>query len=263
MATTGFVDGDTIIVASWLNDVDALVYDIFNGPDLLSLNAKGDVLASNGTTLQLVNVGSNNQVLTADSAQDAGVKWAASASGDVVDDTTPQLGGFLAANQKFISFSQGAAVDSVAGDTNIWSAFDGNTVHITGTDAITDFGTPKQAGDHMWVIFDGAASVVDSPTITVAGNTNFQAAANDLALVYALTTSTFLFMPFPNSGSSPVAASGGKEDAGANIVGVENHITTAGSFTVTDGKNLVTGGPFTIASSHTVTVGAGETWTVV
>ena len=91
MATTSFTDGSTVIVASWLNDVDALVYDIFNGPDLLSLNAKGDVLASNGTTLQLVNVGSNNQVLTADSAQDAGVKWAA-AGGDVVDDTTPQLG---------------------------------------------------------------------------------------------------------------------------------------------------------------------------
>jgi len=40
-------------------------------------------------------------------------------------------------------------------------------------------------------------------------------------------------------------------------------ITTAGSFTVTDTKNLVTGGPFTIASGHTVTVGSGETWTVV
>jgi hypothetical protein len=124
----------------------------------------------------------------------------------VVADTTPQLGGFLDANSKFISHSQGAAIASVAGDTNIWVNFDGNTVHITGTNAITDFGTPKSAGDSMWVIFDAAASVVDSATITVAGNTNYQAAANDLALVYALTTSTFLFMPFPNSGGSPVAS---------------------------------------------------------
>jgi len=124
----------------------------------------------------------------------------------VVADTTPQLGGFLDANSKFISHSQGAAIASVAGDTDIWANFDGNTVHITGTNAITDFGTPKSAGDSMWVIFDAAASVVDSATITVAGNTNYQAAANDLALVYALSTSTFLFMPFPNSGDSPVAA---------------------------------------------------------
>ena len=47
------------------------------------------------------------------------------------------------------------------------------------------------------------------------------------------------------------------------IVGTENAITTAGSFTVTNGKNLVTGGPFTIASGHTVTVGSGATWVVV
>ena len=259
MATTAFTDGSTVIVASWLNEVDALVHDVFNG---LSTSTKGDVLASDGTNIVKVAIGSNDQVLTAASGEDAGVKWAA-AGGDVVDDTTPQLGGFLDANSKFISLSQGAAIASVAGDTDIWAGVDGNTIHITGTNAITDFGTPKNAGDHMWLIFDAAASVVDSGTITVAGNTNYQAAANDLALVYALTTSTFLFMPFPNSGGSPVAASGGLEDAGGNVVGMENIRTTAGNFTVTDGSNLVTGGPFTIASSHTVTVGAGETWTVV
>ncbi len=117
---------------------------------------------------------------------------------DVVADTTPQLGGFLDSNNKFISNDQGANIASVAGDTDIWANFDGNTVHITGTNAITDFGTPKVAGDSMWVIFDGAASVVDSATITCVGNVNFQAAANDMALVYALSASTFLFIPFPN-----------------------------------------------------------------
>jgi hypothetical protein len=127
---------------------------------------------------------------------------AGSGLADIVDDTTPQLGGFLDTNSNFASFSQGANIASVAGDTDIWANFDGNTVHITGTNAITDFGTPKQAGDFMWVIFDGAASVVDSATITVVSNANFQAAANDMALVYALTTSTFLFIPFPNTAAS-------------------------------------------------------------
>ena len=120
---------------------------------------------------------------------------------NVVEDLTPQLGGFLDTNSKFISLSEGAAVASVAGDTDVWANFDGNTVHITGTNAITDFGTPKQAGDHLWVIFDDAASVVDSATITVDGNANFQAAAGDFGLVYAITTSTFYFKPFPNSGA--------------------------------------------------------------
>jgi hypothetical protein len=158
----------------------------------------------------------------------------------VVDDTTPQLGGFLDANSKFISHSQGANIASVAGDTNIWTNFDGNTVHITGTNAITDFGTPKSAGDSMWVIFDAAASVVDSATITVAGNTNYQAAANDLALVYALTTSTFLFTPFPNSGSSPVAVASGAITQNA-IAGLILSKSGADTLTIAAGSARDTG----------------------
>ena len=155
--------------------------------------------------------------------------------GGIVTDTTPQLGGFLDTNSKFISHAQGTAIASVAGDTDIWANFDGNTVHITGTNAITDFGTPKSAGDSMWVIFDAAASVVDSATITVAGNTNYQAAANDLALVYALTTSTFLFMPFPNSGSSPV-----NPTATTSVTGVAELATTAETVTGTDTGRVIT-----------------------
>jgi len=157
----------------------------------------------------------------------------------VLGDTTPQLGGFLDTNDKFISHSQGANIASVAGDTNIWANFDGNTVHITGTNAITDFGTPKQAGDSIWVVFDGAASVVDSATITVAGNTNYQAATNDLALVYALSTSTFLFTPFPNSGASPVASGGGATAAEATNIMINSfNIAAAGGFAY---QNMVDG----------------------
>ena len=268
MATTSFTDGSTVIVASWLNEVDALVHDIFNG---LSTSTKGDVLASDGTNIVKVAIGSNDQVLTADSAQTAGVKWAAAASGAVVDDETPQLGGFLDANQKFISLSQGNAVASQAGDTNIWTNFDGNTVHITGTAAMTDFGTPKQAGDHMWLVFDAAASVVDGTPITVAGNTNYQAAANDLALVYALTTSTFLFMPFPNSGSSPVAAAGGGGWLGesgsplgtsADIIRV-NEQTLNNSVAIVATDNASATGPLTVASGITLTVSSGATFVVI
>ena len=190
---------------------------------------------------------------------------------DVVDDSTPQLGGFLDANSKFISHAQGAAIASVAGDTNIWTNFDGNTVHITGTNAITDFGTPKSAGDSMWVIFDAAASVVDSATITVAGNTNYQAAANDLALVYALTTSTFLFMPFPNSGASPVSSAGGGGWLGesgsplgtsADIIRV-NEQTLNNSVSVVGTDNGSATGPLTIASGVTLTISSGATLAII
>ena len=204
-------------------------------------------------------------------ASQQSIKAYVDANTDLVNDTTPQLGGFLDANSKFISHSQGAAIASVAGDTNIWVNFDGNTVHITGTNAITDFGTPKSAGDSMWVIFDAAASVVDSATITVAGNTNYQAAANDLALVYALTTSTFLFMPFPNSGASPVAAAGGGGWLGesgsplgtsADIIRV-NEQTLNNSVTVAATDNGSCTGPLTIASGVTLTITSGGTLTLI
>jgi hypothetical protein len=185
---------------------------------------------------------------------------------NVVEDTTPQLGGFLDTNDKFVSFSQGANVASVAGDTNIWTAFDGNTVHITGTNAITDFGTPKQAGDSMWLVFDAAASVVDSATITVAGNTNFQAAANDLALVYALSTSTFLFIPFKNDGTATVAGAGGGPSLGSDSVIRCNKDDIGENITFVAGGLLENGmsvGPITINSSYTVTIASGCRWVII
>ena len=54
----------------------------------------------------------------------------------------------------------------------------------------------------MWVIFDDALDINDSATITVDGNANFTTAANDMGLVYAETTTTFLFKPFPNAPAS-------------------------------------------------------------
>ncbi len=123
----------------------------------------------------------------------------------------------LDTNSFSIDFSQGANIASVAGDTDIWANSDGNTVHITGSEIITDFGTPPRAGAFMWVIFDGAASVVDSATITVDGNATFQAAANDLGLVYALTTSTFLFKPFPNTYNSAIPPQAEAEAGTATI----------------------------------------------
>jgi len=259
MATTTFTDNSTVIVASWLNDVDALVYDIFNGPDTFALHAKGDVLASNGSTIQLVNVGSNNQVLTADSSEDAGVKWAAAASGDVVDDTTPQLGGPLDPNGKFIGMDKGEDVPS--GTPTIGT--DGDYFDVSGTSTISAF---TVAGNrHFFCQFDGALQLTHNSTdLDLPGEANITTAAGDVAEFFSTGTNDVQCVNYTKAdGTAVVGASGGLKDAGGNVVGVENAVTTAGSFTVTNGFNLVTGGPFTIASGHTATVGSGETWTIV
>jgi hypothetical protein len=70
-----------------------------------TFTTKGDIVAATASaTLARIGVGTNGQVLTADSAQDAGVKWAATGTGDfLANGTVPmtgnlQLAGYQATN---------------------------------------------------------------------------------------------------------------------------------------------------------------------
>jgi hypothetical protein len=53
----------------------------YNDPDMDALTSKGDLLVYDGSDYVRVPVGTNDDVLTADSAQSAGVKWAAGGGG--------------------------------------------------------------------------------------------------------------------------------------------------------------------------------------
>ena len=59
------------------------------------------------------------------------------------------------------------------------------------------------------------------------------------------------------------AAGGGAVGSGTNEIFWENDQTITGDYSITNGKNAGSFGPITIQSGVTVTVGAGETWTVV
>ena len=59
------------------------------------------------------------------------------------------------------------------------------------------------------------------------------------------------------------AAGGGAVGGGSNEIFWENDQTITSNYTITNGKNAGSFGPITIASGVTVTVGSGETWTVV
>ena len=175
MATTSFVDGDTIIVASWLNDVDALVYDIFNG---LSTTTKGDVLASDGLTYLPVAVGTNDHVLTADSSEATGVKWAAASAGlsNVVEDTSPQLGGTLDPNGKTIGRDKGS--DMASGSPTVPT--DGDYFDVTGTTTISAF--VVDANRHFFLQFDGALQLTHNSTdLDLPSEANITTAAGDVA----------------------------------------------------------------------------------
>ena len=59
------------------------------------------------------------------------------------------------------------------------------------------------------------------------------------------------------------AAGGGAVGNGTDEIFWENDQTITGDYTITNNKNAGSFGPVTIQSGVTVTVGAGETWTVV
>lgn len=97
---------------------------------LSPITTKGDLISSDGTNNVRLPVGSNGQVLQADSTQTAGVKWAASTSGipNVQADPSPTLGGplNLAAYNVLVNSSQfitGAAGAFALTDTTANATF--------------------------------------------------------------------------------------------------------------------------------------------
>jgi hypothetical protein len=116
------LDANGHVDASCINDADINLDNItegstnkfFTSTDETTLaealqkstaTTKGDLLvATASATISRLGVGTNNYVLTADSAETSGIKWAAlpSSMSDLVDDTTPELGGNLDINEKSI-----------------------------------------------------------------------------------------------------------------------------------------------------------------
>tara|TARA_R100001510_G_scaffold25473_1_gene22357 strand:+ start:61 stop:852 length:792 start_codon:yes stop_codon:yes gene_type:complete len=65
------------------------------------------------------------------------------------------------------------------------------------------------------------------------------------------------------SGTLSWGAAGGAEGNGTNEIFWENDQTVTGDYQITNNKNAGSFGPITIGNGVTVTVNAGETWTVV
>ncbi len=120
---------------------------------------------------------------------------------NIVEDTTPQLGGPLDTNSKAINESEGAAVAS-ATTTNIYGGNDGNTLHITGTTTIVDFTDASSVGQWRRIIFDGALTLTHGSGITLPGGANITTAAGDYAYVYADAVDAFTVAPYVRADGS-------------------------------------------------------------
>ena len=112
--------------------------------DVTPTTIKGDVMVENGSNVIRLPIGTNDQVLTADSAEASGVKWAASASGFADPMTT-----------------RGDVIikDASNNTTRLGIGTNGQVLKSDGTDIA--WGTPAGGGDMTAAVYD--------PT-TVAGD---------------------------------------------------------------------------------------------
>jgi hypothetical protein len=129
-------------------------------------------------------------------------------------------------------------------------------------------GIPEQLGN-------GARIVVNTDA-TSNPNMSFQmGSATTAGVAYATTermklqstgltvTGTVTATSYAGDGSSLTGIAAGAGGGGNDEIFWENGQNVTTSYTITNGKNAMSAGPITINSGVTVTVGAGETWTVI
>jgi len=217
-----------------------------------------------------------------------GSSWEAISPGitDVVSDTTPQLGGNLDVNgNSIVSVSNGnisitpngsgkVILDGLSHPTSDGSAGQflktdggGNLSFATVTTDLSGDTTP-QLGGNLDVVTHSIVStsnrdITINPNGTgnvLIGNYEFDAdqsvgsGQDDYVLTYNNSTGHI---------SLEAAAAAGATGGGSDEIFYENGQTVTTNYTITNGKNAMSAGPITINSGVTVTVGTGETWTVV
>lgn len=98
---------------------------------------------------------------------------------------------------------EGTAV-TAASDCDIWVEGENNTVHLTGTTTVTDWGTAPRAGASMWVICDAATPLTYHATTNDmnTNGANYTATAGDVLFVYARSASSYKITIYKYNGRS-------------------------------------------------------------
>lgn len=154
--------------------------------------------------------------------------------------TNLQLTNGAATQNYFRAVNGGAATVYYNGSSKLATTSTG--INVTGIVAATSF-----AGD--------GSALTGLP----AGYTN---ADVDTHLNYS-TATTGQVLSYSGSDYDWVDAASGATGGGSDEVFYENGQNVTTNYTITNNKNAMSAGPITINSGVTVTVGSGETWTVV
>ena len=265
------------------------------------LDTKGEILVGDGSgDPTALSVGQNGYILTADSSEATGIKWAANAGGggggaigNVVEDTTPQLGGNLDVQANEINTSttngniklnpNGTGVVEIKGDG---SSADGTLqLNCSQNSHGVKIKSPAHSAGASYTL-TLPVNVVNGQFLKTDTNGVLSWAAVDLTALSAsnLTSGTVPDARFPatlpaasaaNLTNIPAANITGTLPAidGSALTGVasttgggaiyENSATISASRTIPSGSNGMSAGPIAVASGVTLTVSSGSVYTVV
>lgn len=118
----------------------------------------------------------------------------------VVDDITPQLGGFLDPNGNFIGMNQGG---DLASASPLVLGIDGDYFDVTGT---TGFATITVAANRFFALqFDGALVVTHGASIVIPGGVNFTTSPGDQFQCFSIAVNTVRILTITRANGTPVA----------------------------------------------------------
>lgn len=127
-------------------------------------------------------------------------------------------------------------------------------------DGGTGAGTAWEAQQNLTLLDSEDTGAINTGLLIPDGTTAQRPATPDgVQLRYNTTLSSFEGY----NGSSWGSIGGGATGGGSDAIFWENDQTVTTDYTITDGQNAMSAGPITVNGGVTVTVGAGETWTVV
>ena len=175
---------------------------------------------------------------------------------DVVNDTTPQLGGDLDCNGSQIQWSQGADVASTGA---LPVLTDGNYFDVTGTTAITSINTTGGVGTLIKLHFDGALTLTHHATdLILPSGANITTAAGDEAEFIEYAAGDYRCTNYSKaSGEAVVGASG------VTLGFFEHTHTISSDLTISTDYKALSAGPITVDTGYSVTVPSGSTWVIV
>ena len=172
------------------------------------------------------------------------------------------VGGMLTGNTETgitVTYQDGdGTIDFVVGTLNQDTT--GNAATATALETARNIGG---------VSFDGTGNI-NLPGVNTAGNQNTSGTSGGFTAGSAsnLNSGTLPDARFPSTlpavdGSNLTGISAGATGGGSDEIFYENGQNVTTDYTITNGKNAMSAGPITIDSGVTVTVGSGETLTIV